>query len=169
MNMLRSELERLSAGWIENGLPSREKVVSAAHTLMRFKQRHGLIGLWPSPPRMLSATLDDAIGQGIDIINLFAGVIGLDVGFLGLMQTPQKIVAACSRVRPRYLGVTVLQLDTEDDLAAIGHQLPPTTRLIAGGPAFKYDPELAQRCGVHAAAADVARFIEFLLNDVNDL
>lgn len=167
MHLLRRELERISRDWIEHGPPSREQIVSAACALTVLKQQHGISGLWHAPPRMLTATLDDAIGQGIAIIQLFGDVMGLGMKPLGLLQKPEKIVAACRTERPRYLGLTVLQLDSEEDLVFVGHHLPEGTHLIAGGPVFKYDPELASRCGVHAAPANVAYFIRYMLNENN--
>jgi hypothetical protein len=168
LHPLRRQLESVSLNWIAHGLPSREQIVSTAHALARLKQQHTVRGLWCEPPRMLIATLDDAIGQGIEIIHLFGDIIGLDVKFLGLLQKPDKIVTACRTDRPRYLGLTVLQLDSEDDLAFVGHHLPEETRLIAGGPVFKHDPELAARCGIHATPANVAYFIQYMLNEVID-
>ncbi|MBI5897150.1 MAG: hypothetical protein HZB24_14495 [Desulfobacterales bacterium] len=82
---------------------------------------------------------------------------------LGLVRPADAIVAACLAHHPEYLGLTVLQLDSEEDLARVGHRLPAGTCLIAGGPAFRYDPEMALRCGVHYVAANVAYFIDFLL------
>jgi len=57
----------------------------------------------------------------------------------------------------------MLQLDSEEELVSIAHRLPAGTCLIAGGPAFRHDPEMAQRCGVHYVAANVAYFIDYLL------
>ncbi|RJQ73635.1 MAG: hypothetical protein C4519_17510, partial [Desulfobacteraceae bacterium] len=138
MHTLRQELEYLSLHWIAHGLPSREQVLAAARALIRLKRKNRGQDLWPTPPRIITATLDDAVGQGIDVINLFAQAMGIDVTSLGLLQRPETIVSACRAVRPEYLGLTVLQADSEDALAFVGRHLPPCTRLLAGGPAFKY-------------------------------
>jgi hypothetical protein len=61
------------------------------------------------------------------------------------------------------LGVTVLQIDSEEDLRWIGESLPEGTRLVAGGAAFRTDPDLSGRCGVDFVAGDVAAFISYLL------
>jgi len=165
MHSLRRLLEDLSREWIHSGLPSREQVIQAAQTIIRNKQHHSLPGLWPVRPRIITATLDDGIGQGIEIIELFSDALGLEVISLGLMQKPDAILSACHLHAPRYVGLTVLQLDTEDDLMHIGRHLPPSIRLVAGGPAFRYDPDLAARCGVHATPVNVAHFIAFMLSE----
>jgi len=165
MNSLRQELEQLSLDWIAHGLPSRETVLSTARFLAAFKQQHTAGRLWSVGPRMLTATLDDGIGQGIDIIDTFAHIMDIEVIPLGLLQKPEAITAACRDYAPDFLGLTVLQLDSEDDLAQVGQNLPAGTRLIAGGPAFRLDPDLASRCGVHATAANVAHFIRIILEE----
>ncbi|MBI5063371.1 MAG: hypothetical protein HZB87_07910 [Desulfatitalea sp.] len=163
MSALSQQLEKLSRGWIEQGLPSREQIVHSAQALIRWKKENDAQGLWPATPRLITATIDDGIGQGIEIIQLFAEVLGMQVIPLGLVRPADAIVAACLAHHPEYLGLTVLQLDSEEDLARVGHRLPAGTCLIAGGPAFRYDPEMALRCGVHYVAANVAYFIDFLL------
>jgi hypothetical protein len=164
MNPLRRELERLSRDWIAHGMPSREKVIAAAASLSALKKRYAPAGLWPAPPRMVTATLDDGFGHGIEIIGLYAEVMGIEVIPLGLLQKPRVIAAACHAQRPDYLGLTVLQLDSEDDLALVSSSLPAGTRLIAGGPAFRLDPDLSSRCGVHATAAHAGHFIKLILH-----
>ena len=42
----------------------------------------GTQGLWASPPLMLTATLDDGLGQGLAVIEKFAKAIGHPAGFL---------------------------------------------------------------------------------------
>ncbi|MDA8137548.1 MAG: hypothetical protein M0036_02740 [Desulfobacteraceae bacterium] len=165
MQALRRSLEHLSQQWITQGVPSREQVMTSGQRLLQGRSAPARQSLWSSAPRLVTASLDDSIGQGLEVIHLFARVMGLVVTPLGLMQRPEAILAACHSHRPAYLGLTVLQPDSEEDLARIGLHLPPDTCLIAGGPAFRYDPEMAERCGVHYVAANVAYFIDFVLND----
>lgn len=149
---------------MSHGLPSREVLDQTTAELNTWKQHHSVTGIWPQRPLMLTTTLDDGIGQGLAIISQYAEVAGLQVQPLGLMQRPDHIIAACRQHRPAILGLTILQLDSDDDLASIGHNLPPGTALVAGGPVFKFDPEMAQRCSVTYMAASVAYFIDYLLN-----
>lgn len=160
---LRDKLNSLSREWMASGLPSGAALRQAADGLTLWKQTHGVTGIWPRIPLMMTATIDDGIGQGIEIISMYAKVAGLRVRSLGLMQQPDHIIDTCRNQRPSILGLTILQLDSDDVLARIGHHLPPETALVAGGPVFKYDPDMALRCGVTYAAANVADFIDYLL------
>lgn len=163
MSTLTKRLEQLTREWIEKGIPSRDQIVRCARELIRWKEENDHQGLWAVPPRLITATLDDGIGQGIEIIQLFAEVLGMRVIALGLVQSADKIVAACRQHHPEYVGLTVLQLDSEEELAQVGRALPAGSCLVAGGPAFRYDEELASRCGVHFVAPNVAYFINFML------
>ncbi len=162
----RRKLRGLSGSWRNSGIPSRQALESALAELNGWKAAQGIHGLWPEPPLMLTATLDDGLGQGLAMIRPVAEVAGLRVAHLGLLLTPELIIAACRGQRPMLLGLTVLQLDTEDDLARIGGHLPAGTVLVAGGPAFACDPDLARRCGVHWVARDAAHFIDLLLDGI---
>ena len=164
MQSLRKLIEKQCHEWIQHGLPSRNQLLGAAAELDLWKKKTGISGIWSATPLMLTATLDDGIGQGIEIIETFSIAMGMQVKPLGLLQSPEKIVAACHQQLPQFLGLTVLQIDSEADLARIGSHLPQTTRLIAGGPAFRYDPEMASRCGVHYVAANVADYMRYILN-----
>ncbi len=162
--ILATKIGHICQKWMGQGLPSREGLEKIVVEFTAWKQKHQVTGIWSSQPLMLTATLDDGIGQGIEIIERFADMIGLQVQPLGLMQKPAAIVAACNQYQPDFLGLTVLQLDSDDDLAYVGHRLPTQTCLIAGGPVFKFDPQMAMRCRVDYAAPDVAYFMNFLLN-----
>lgn len=145
------------------GLPSRAGIESAGRELLSFRQTTDVKGLWENPPLMVTATLDDGLGQGLTIIHLFAEAVGMRLNPLGLMQTPTHIIAECRNQKPDFLGLTVLQFDTEEDLSLICADIPRKTRLICGGPVFNADPDLARRCGVHFTAKDVGAFLEIVL------
>jgi methylmalonyl-CoA mutase cobalamin-binding subunit len=160
--LFRTQLQQISQQWRENGLPSAETVEATAVRLDTWKNEHNINGLWKTPPLMVTATLDDGLGQGLHCIHRYAAIAGLKVHHLGLLQTAAGIVSACQKLNPDFVGLTVLQLDSDEDLARVGHNLPSHTRLVAGGPAFKYDPGMASRCGVAYVAFNVAYFIDFL-------
>ncbi|MCP4745449.1 MAG: cobalamin B12-binding domain-containing protein [Desulfobacteraceae bacterium] len=164
---LRHKLSILSRQWITHGLDSRQDLENKADMLEEWKTANNSSGLWTRAPALLTVTLDDGLGQGLGIIERYASLAGMQVTRLGLLVTPQEIVTHCHRQRPDLLGLTVLQLDSEDDLAYIGEHLPDGTNMIAGGPVFGYDPELAERCGIAYAAKNVAYFINYVLNDVD--
>ena len=125
--------------------------------------KSGGSGLWDNPPLMITATLDDGLGQGIEVIRMFSETAGLEIIDLGLLVAPEKIIAACKKNNPDLLGLTVLQFDSEEDISMISKNLPSKTKIIAGGPVFTADPEFAQRTGVHFTAKNAAYFIRFLL------
>lgn len=64
----KQKLSRICEAWITGVLPSRQVVVDTAEALSQWKQAHQLAGLWPNRPLMMTATLDDGLGYGIDII-----------------------------------------------------------------------------------------------------
>jgi methylmalonyl-CoA mutase cobalamin-binding subunit len=113
---------------------------------------------------MMTASLDDGLGQGLAVIEMYAVTIGMRLISLGLMQTPGAIIDACHRHRPDYLGLTILQFDSEDDLTAIAKKLPANTRLVAGGPVFVGDRDFAGRTGIDYAAKNVADFLQYMLD-----
>jgi hypothetical protein len=160
----KDKLGQISRHWISSGLPSRQALESTADHLEKWKRKRDIPGLWPDTLLMLTATLDDGIGQGISIIERYAGLAGLEVQRIGLLQYPGFIVEKCHILRPALLGLTVLQLDSDDALAEVGRNRPPQTTIIAGGPAFKFDPGMGRRCRVDYVAPNVAYFLEYLLS-----
>jgi methylmalonyl-CoA mutase cobalamin-binding subunit len=158
------EIRRQLDDWRDRGLPGHDGYLAAAHRLTNWRRRHGTAGLWRRPPTLVTATLDDAMGHGLAVIEAVAEAAGLNVLPLGVMRSVETIAGACRRTRPDLLGLTVLQFDTEPDLADLCRRLPPKTRVVAGGPVFTGDPELAQRCGVHASPRHAAAFLAYLLS-----
>ena len=84
------------------------------------------------------------------------------------MQTAPAIVAACRQHHPGLLGLTVLQFDTEAELVEIRNGIPAATRIVAGGPVFAADSDLATRAGIDFVARDAASFWEYLLKRSSD-
>jgi methylmalonyl-CoA mutase cobalamin-binding subunit len=165
-NEFRTRVRHLIDGWRREGLPSRDVLVKQAAEL---KKVHPDSGLRRRAPAMLTATVDDGIGQGIDLIGRFADALGLHVVFAGLMQPPARIAAEARRIDAQLAGLTVLQLDSEPLLAETSRLLPAKTGLVVGGPAFRLDPDLADRVGALFAAEDLAAFLDFLLHDASGI
>jgi methylmalonyl-CoA mutase cobalamin-binding subunit len=160
----RDAVDRLARQWLANGLPSRQGLEEAAQKLERMRERDPVQGLWEDPPSMVTATLDDGLGQGLAIIEKYAAAIGIRLISLGLLQSPEAVTDACRRHQPDFLGLTILQFDTEGDLAAIAKNLPAKTKIVAGGPVFNADADFAGRTGTHYAAKNVAYFLRFMLD-----
>ncbi len=165
-NAFRDAVGRLTSQWLAVGLPSRQGLDEAAGELECLRERLNVQGIWEDPPCMVTATLDDGLGQGLAVIERYAIAIGIRLISLGLMQPPEAIIDACLRHQPDYLGLTILQFDTEDDLTCIANHLPRKTRIVAGGPVFTGEPDFAGRTGTHFAAKNVADFLRFMLDAV---
>lgn len=160
---MRDRVSDLLQQWFRRGKPSREDYLEMARELEAMRRQSEWGGLWTQPPSMITATLDDGWGHGLDIIEALAAAVGVAVHSLGVLQSPETIVQACRERQPDLLGLTVLQFDSDDALIRITRSLPPVTTLIAGGAAYRYDPEFAERTGTHAVARDGIAFLRFLL------
>ncbi len=144
-------------------MPSRSGLEKVAGDLREWKVKTGGSGLWANPPLMMTATLDDGLGHGLEVIRMFSEAAGLEIIELGLLVAPEKIITACKKNKPDLLGLTVLQFDSEENILMISRNLPAKTKIIAGGPVFTADRGFARRAGIHFAAKNVADFIRFLL------
>jgi methylmalonyl-CoA mutase cobalamin-binding subunit len=113
---------------------------------------------------MVTATIDDGWGHGLEVIEKLAEATGVRIHSLGLLQSPASIIDDCRKLNPQFLGLTVLQLDSDDRVADIVRGLPSATLLVAGGPAFRYDKDFARRTGTHVVVKNGAAFLHFLLN-----
>ena len=160
---LWKKLDELSKEWQSTGLPSRSGLEKAAGDLHEWKLATGVSGLWDKPQLMLTATLDDGMGHGLEVIRMFSETAGLETIELGLLLTPEKIITACKRHQPDLLGLTVLQFDSEEGILLISKNLPSKTKIIAGGPVFSADRGFAARTGIHFTAKNAANFIQYLL------
>ncbi len=161
---LRERLIDLISGWKDSGKPTRTGFQSAAEEIILWKKKNRISGLWKIPPLFVTATIDDGWGHGIQLIQLWAKAMGMKVRSLGLLVKPEEIIRKCRRFHPEFLGMTVLQFDSEDDLVLITRNLPSKTRVIAGGPVFGADPDLAERAGIYFVAGNAAEFVAFMLN-----
>ena len=162
--IFRTEVLRLAQRWQDQGMPSHQGLQKETAKLDALRNQLKVRGLWDRPPCMVTATLDDGLGQGLAIIETVAAAIGIRLVSLGLMRTSREIVEACLREKPEFLGLTILQFDTEEELVEIVRQLPEHTRIIAGGPVFLGDADFAARTGTHYAARNAADFLRFMAN-----
>lgn len=165
MNLiLKKKIINACQNWHKTRHPSREAFLDLANNIIQWKQERDIQGLWENPPLMLTATIDDGWGHGLEIIQLYAQAAGVRIMPLGLMQSPETIIAKCQNYVPHILGMTILQFDSEDSMAYIRKNIPSKTLIIAGGPLFRADPGLSRRMGIDFTAKDAVAFMEFLLN-----
>ncbi|CAN2039739.1 B12-binding domain-containing protein [Candidatus Magnetomoraceae bacterium gMMP-15] len=164
MELLRNKLIKLLENWHKKGLPSRSGLKKTGQELLEWKKKEGADSLWTSSISIMTATIDDAWGHGLEIIHIYAKVLGLKIIKAGLLQSPETIINQCLSHHPDLLGLTVLQFDSEDDLKKITSAIPKNTKVIAGGPVFFGDPDFASRIGIHFVAKNVGEFIKILLD-----
>jgi len=165
-SLLRGKLTELVQRWESDGLPSKYMFEFIASDLIEWKRtNHISSGLWDNPPTMITATLDDFVGQGIETIERFAEIAGIAVTSLGVMQPPERIIEECNKTRPSLLGLTVLRTFVFEDLIYIGRNIPSDTLLIVGGgPCLQSDPDIATQANLHFVAKDLKDFIRFILS-----
>lgn len=161
---MQAIIRSLVARWRQEGLPGYDALAAEAQALTTLGERPDTRPLWKAPPLLLTATLDDVLGQGLAVIHLYADAVGLRRRHLGLTISADAIIEACRAERPALLGMTVLQFDSEEDLARIRLEIPRSTRMVCGGPLFKADPDLTERCGIDFVARDLGSFLEYLLD-----
>jgi hypothetical protein len=160
---LRRKFQELLSKWQTEGLPARNGYAEAAKEIISWKKKNGIGGLWAVSPILVTATIDDGWGHGLRLIEMWAEAAGMKIHSLGLMKTSGEIIEACRRLHPDFFGMTVLQFDSEETISEVAKGLPEKTRLIAGGPVFHADPELAKRTGIHMVAKHAADFLSYLL------
>lgn len=160
---MRKRIENLVTAW-EGKRPTRQDYLEAAGTLTACARQSGRKPLWRHPPYMVTATVDDGWGHGLEVIQTLAAAAGVRVDPLGVLMTSDAITAACHRKMPDLLGLTVLQFDSEDAVRRIVAHLPPVTTLVAGGAAYQYDPDFAVQTQTPFVALSGAAFLRFLLN-----
>ena len=160
---MRDHVDQLLQEWRRTGKPSREAYLKGAEWLEARRRFSKYKGLWPQPPVMITATVDDGWGHGLDVIEALAAAVGITIDRLGLLQPPAAILEACRERQPELLGLTLLQFDSDEALKEITSALPDTTILVAGGAAFQYDPDFARRTGTQVVARDGMSFLQFLL------
>jgi len=160
---MRKILEELTRALHADSSWSRAEIFQAGEILLDRKNALSIKGLWPSPPLMITATLDDAVGQGLTIIHLFSRLAGVDVKPLGLMQPPEKIIHACRQSLPNILGMTILQFHSEETLCDMVENLPAQTRVVVGGPIFKAMSTQELEKKRYLVLNDIRQFMDYLL------
>lgn len=160
---LRARVRTLLESWWGRGDLFRPELVAAARELTAWRRSRGIAGMWPEPPLMLTATLDDAWGHGLDLIQLYSAAVGLRVHPLGLRVDAAAILAACAAHRPDIVGLTVLQTGSLVALGRVVRGVPPRTAVWVGGRIFDLDPGLVRESGIDQAVSGVPRFLQLLL------
>lgn len=161
---LRKRLQCLLQTWRETGAPPRWQLMNTLQEIVAWKDERRANGIYSAPPLMLTATLDDGWGHGLEVIEMCARAAGVYVERLGLLRSAEQIIERCRQLCPQLLGMTVLQLDSEPSLSLITSELKDCTQILVGGPPFQIEPELADRTGVDFVAKNVTDFLDFILH-----
>jgi len=143
---------------------SRAEIYMAGEQLLAWRDNKKIEGLWSRPPIMLTATIDDAIGQGLRIIHLFSRLAGIDIREQGLMRSPETIVEQCCIQKPDLLGMTILQFLSEEVLCDIVDSIPSRIRVIVGGPIFKSFSRKELESKNYQVLNEIREYIDLLLN-----
>lgn len=164
---IREKFAALADDWRKNGLPSSSELMTIGRDLANWKQQHNASGLWPekaTPPQMVTATLDDGLGQGLKLIELYAELAGVTVIHIGLLVEAEEIIRACVDHQPDFLGLTVLRSDAEELLIdEICGKIPENIDITVGGPVFKPMDAAERAAKPYRVLNDLAAFVEYLL------
>jgi len=165
---LRVALGELSDNWRRNPMVSWTEMYQTGGQLLEWKQEKTISGLWTKTPVMITATLEDGVGQGLKMIHLFSRVAGIDIVPLGLMQKETAIITACQKKAPDFLGMTILQFDSEERLSHMADKIPEATQIVVGGPIFNMmdREELSEK--PYIVLNTVSDYIDFLLSRHGD-
>jgi methylmalonyl-CoA mutase cobalamin-binding subunit len=161
---LHKILTELVSTWQNDPTISWTQFYSMGEKLLAWKSQENIEGLWSNPPKMITATIDDGIGQGLKMIHLFSRVAGISLIQLGLLQSMDTIINVCKKEQPRFLGLTILQFDTEEILNDLISQIPDTIQVLVGGPIFNKIPESALENKKYIPFNNVCDYLNFLLH-----
>jgi len=161
---LHKILTELVSTWNNNPTISWGHIYSIGEKLLVWKKQNNCKGLWGKSPKMITATMDDGIGQGLKMIHLFSRVAGVELFQLGLMQSMETIIDACKNQHPHFLGMTILQFDTEEILNAIISKIPINIQILVGGPIFKKISESTLQNKKYIPFDNVCDYLNFLLH-----
>ncbi|MDY6903484.1 MAG: hypothetical protein SWH61_02255 [Thermodesulfobacteriota bacterium] len=168
-SVLRASLTTFLQKLDANPGMSGSEMLATARSMLDLKQDQGIDGIFAIPPRMMTATLDDGIGQGLILIHCLAELAGVVLTPLGLMQTPETIITECRHRQPDILGLTVLQYETEEMLCdELIPQLPGDVTVILGGPVFRTMGGETLAAKPYRVLNDAGAFLDYLLKMAAD-
>jgi len=161
---LRKIISEFVNTWQNDPTTSWTQIYTIGETLLEWKTQNNINGLWDITPIMMTATIDDAIGQGLKMIHLFSCLAGIDIISLGLMQSKETIIERCQKQHADFLGMTILQFDTESVLNTIIPKIPEKMCVLVGGPIFKTIPKKELHEKKYVPFNNICDYLTFLLN-----
>jgi len=160
---LRKILNEFVNQWQNDPKISWTQIYHIGEKLLEWKTQKGIAGIWKKSPKMITATMDDSLGQGLKMIHLFSRIAGIDIMPLGLMLSEETIIDACNNQFPDFLGMTILQYDTEKVLNSMIQKFPDKMNILVGGPIFKAIPRNELQNKKYISFNNVSNYLEFLL------
>lgn len=157
---VRKKLE----SWEKSGIPPRWTLLEELKELQNLRVSLGLDSVMENPPRLLTATLDDGWGLGLDVIHLACDALGIPYTFIGLMKTPEEIMATCVSNPPDAVGISVIQEDSVEKLLHLRRLLPRNIPIFAGGPGLKDRIEVPSEEKL-VIVKNVAHFMKLILEN----
>lgn len=163
---LQKVLTEFADHWQQHPEISWSEIFHTGEKLLAWQEQQAIAGFLAGPVKMVTATLDDAMGQGLKMIHLYSRIMGIDIIPLGLMQTTDSVITECVKQHPDFLGLTVLQFDTEEELDTIIREIPQDIRLIVGGPVFKFMDQEELDDKKYTVLNTTGEFIRFFCNGI---
>lgn len=161
---LRAALREFSDTWRQDPTVSWTEMYQTGEKLLAWKKEENISGIWKKKPKMITATLEDGVGQGLKMIHLFSQVAGIEIIPLGLMQKEEAIINACIKQAPDFLGMTILQFDSEERLTHIINHISKETQVVVGGPIFNMMDREELLKKPYIVLNTVSAYVDFLLN-----
>lgn len=161
-DLFTNAVRELARSWRENGVPPRRQLREQLRDLQESRRQLGIASLRETSAAIVTATIDDGWGHGIETVALCARALGLAVHELGLEVRPGEIAAACHALQPRYLALTVLHMESEAKLRQVVRNMPARTDVIVGGAFVQNVPDALERLGI-IPARRLLDFLELLL------
>ena len=155
----RSELRKLAECW-DIKCPPRWTMLKTLEELAEKRIKLSIKTVLDRESLILTATIDDGWGLGLELIHKACDVLGLPYRFLGLLLTPEEIIDACGEVQPNFLGLTILHDSSKNTLHRIVSEVPEDTIVFIGGSNFFEEAFFPRRV---IFVPNVAYFIRFFV------
>ena len=162
-DFITSVKEKLES-WDKSGIPTRWTLLEELKGLQNLRLSLGLNSIIGNPPRLLTTTLDDSWGLGLDVIHLACDALGIPYTFIGLMKTPEEITASYTPNLHDAVGITVIQENSVEKLLHLRRLLPQNISILAGGPGLKYMLEIPSGEKL-IIVKNVVHFIKIILDN----
>ena len=163
--LLRKKIRDMISHWDKSSVkPSWTELYAEGKKLLSWKNSRGIKSIWSESPLLITATLDDGLGNGLKLIHLYSEIAGIDYIHAGLMMTAEEIIEECIKKEPDILGLTILRSDMDEEFEEICRNIPEKTRIVAGGSIINSDPGFGECERGYFPAENALSFIKYLMD-----